>query len=551
MQLGLDQDSLAGLEVELRAVLPALEQGGRNVVAGRGIPQVGGDGTVHPQAPASGAANDNLERAARRRGQPAGEADGEVVLRQPLGKVAEEAHLARIDVPGRVGLAEGLLATEELHREARPAVEVAHVHAGQGRKEEADLAGRLVDDLDAGERGAEPVEWGDGGRGGDVRRAAALGAGLGRVRPDDRHLADAGRCQRQRPVVGQQHERLGGGSPHQRGGFGIGEVPGLCRIELWAGGGPADPGALLSQRPDSRREQQHPARLVVQDSFAHLAPPDGRRQVGSIEAGRSGHLQVQAGHGPGHRVVGAVPVGDQHAVPGPLALQDLADEVVVVGAVDAVDPVVGGHDRPRPGVRGRLEGDQIDLAQCPFVDPAVDRRSVRLRIVGDVMLGSGRHACRLHPLDVRRAQHSGEHGILREGLEVAAAQRGSDQVEHRPEHVVDAGPLRLESDPGGNLMDQVRVPGRAEGRAAWRAGGARAGREGHPADAVRAVQRQHRLEADRRRAARVPGVDPARQPRSLLDSEPPDELVQAFEGDRSYGGGAVGLLHLVLPGFGT
>jgi len=73
-----------------------------------------------------------------------------------------------------------------------------------------------------------------------------------------------------------------------------------------------------------------------------------------------------------------VPVGHQHAVPTPLALEDLADEMILVHAVDSVHEVVGGHDRPRPGVHGGLERDQVDLAQSPLVDPAVDRSSMGL-----------------------------------------------------------------------------------------------------------------------------------------------------------------------------
>ena len=191
--------------------------------------------------------------------------------------------------------------------------------------------------------------------------------------------------------------------------------------------------------------------MVVQNGFAHIAPSNRLGQRRAEEARRPGHLQVEPGHGPGDGVVGGFPVGHQDAVPGPLALQDPAHERAVVRAMNAVHPVVGGHHRPRPGVHGRLERDEVDLAQGPLVDPAVDRGSVRLRLVGDVVLRGGGHSRRLHSLDVGGAEQGGQHGVLGVGLEVAAAQRRADQVEHRPQHVVDAGSLCFQADPGGDL----------------------------------------------------------------------------------------------------
>ena len=320
MQFGLDQDRLAGLELERRSVLTALEQRSRNALAWSGVPEVGGHNAVNLEAPASEAAQRDLVSAALGGYQPAGQANREVFLRQARRKVAEQVYLAGIDVPARHRCADRLLAAPELDCEAGFAVEVAHVHGCERRQEEVDPAARLVDDLDAGEGGPKPVERGHGGRRRNVGGSAALRARLGRVGPDDRKLSDAGRSQRQDPVVGEQDERLGRGPAHERGGVGVGKVPRLRRIELGRDAGAGDADAIGGQHPDPGREKQHPARLVVQDRLTDLAPSNRLGQGGPEPTGRSGHLEVQPRHGRGDRVVHRLPVGHQDAVPGPLSL---------------------------------------------------------------------------------------------------------------------------------------------------------------------------------------------------------------------------------------
>jgi len=299
MELGRDQDRLAGPKLERPAILAAFEQGRWDVGRGPGVPQVGRHCATHEQPPAAEAAQLDVMRAALSRGEPARQAHGEVVRLDALGQVAEYVQLARVDMPSGDRLAGRLLTSEELDGQAGLAVEVSHSHCGQGRQKQVDTAARFVDDLHSRKRGPKPLDRGDSGRGGDVRGSASLRAGLCRIGPDDRHRADAGRRERQNAVVGQQHERLGCGAANQRGSRRVGEVPGLRGIErraavgAWPGGralGALDP--IRGQRSDARREKQHPARLVVQDRFAHLAPPNRPRQHRAEEVGGPGHLQV-------------------------------------------------------------------------------------------------------------------------------------------------------------------------------------------------------------------------------------------------------------------
>ena len=214
-----------------------------------------------------------------------------------------------------------------------------------------------------------------------------------------------------------------------------------------------------------------------------------------------------------------VPVGHEHAVPAPLLAKERAVECRVSRAVDPVDAVVGHHHRPGPGLHHGLEGEQVDLPQRPFVDDAVDGGALGLGVVAHEVLWTCGDALRLDPCDVRRRESGSENRILRVALEVAAAERGADDVDHRPQHVVHAGPLRFDTDARRNFRDDVHVPGGAESRSAGSARGARAAREGCAANAVGAVLREHRLQPDSVHAAGAPAVDSGREIRALLDAE--------------------------------
>ena len=244
---------------------------------------------------------------------------------------------------------------------------------------------------------------------------------------------------------------------------------------------------------------------------------------------RPRHLQIQARDGVGDRVASRVPVGDEHAVPAPLLAQNATDQRRVAGAVDAVDAVVSRHHRPRAGAGHGLERQQIDLAQCPLVDDAVDRRPVRLRIVGHEMLGTRGDGLGLHARDVRHADVGRELRILGVALEVTAAERGPDEIEHGPEHVVDAGPLRFRPYSSPDFSDQADVPGRAHGDAAGCASGARTRGQADGPDAVGAVEGEHGTEAYRFEPGRMPGIDPAGQPGSVFDAQRSNKRVETLD----------------------
>ena len=303
------------------------------------------------------------------------------------------------------------------------------------------------------------------------------------------------------------------------------------------------------QGPYSGGESQHVQRGAVEDLLVDVATPDGLGQVMPQEARWPRHLQVQPSRGVGDRVVSGMPVGHQNAVPAPLLAQHAGDEGRIVGALDAVEAVVGRHHRPRSGHGHGFEREQVDLAQRPLVDDAVDRGPMVLGVICHEMLGAGGDALRLHARHVRDPELGDEQRVLRVALEVTAGERRPDQVEDRPEHVVDVRPLGLGPDPGGDLRDQFHVPGGPEGRAARRAGGARTLRERHSADAVGPVEGQHLPQANRVDAGGMPGIDAGGQLSAFFDRKRPHQCVKSL--DRDLGRDVGRLRHASFSGCGA
>ncbi len=131
----------------------------------------------------------------------------------------------------------------------------------------------------------------------------------------------------------------------------------------------------------------------------------------------------------------------------------------------AVDPVVGGHDRPRPLLpHDRLERRQVELAQRPLPDPHVDRVALGLGVVRDEVLDRRPHAAGLQPAHVGAADPGGQQRILREALEVAPGERRPVQVHGRREEDVDALAPALPRQQRADPLDQPGVPRRRQRR---------------------------------------------------------------------------------------
>ena len=233
------------------------------------------------------------------------------------------------------------------------------------------------------------------------RRGAATHATVDRrVRADDGHGAERRRIEREHgpPVIGraglvaQEHGAGDGGAPRQRS-FGRVVDGGLGDV-----GGPfVGVGAV--------GEEQQVAHEAVDLCLLDVAALHRGDELVAVHAHRSGHLEAEAGVGGRGGVVDAVPVGDDEPVETPLVAQDVGQQSAVLGAVLAVELVVGAHDAP--GVRlldGPLEGPQVQLAQGAFVDPGVDGHALDLGVVGDEVLHRDGDVVRLHARDVGDGQ---------------------------------------------------------------------------------------------------------------------------------------------------
>ncbi len=160
------------------------------------------------------------------------------------------------------------------------------------------------------------------------------------------------------------------------------------------------------------------------------------------------------------------PVGHHHPVVGPLALEDVGQEVAVVGGVGPVDPVVGGHDGPGiGGLHGHLEGGQVELAQGALVDLGAHGHAGRFLVVDGVVLERGADPLALQTLDVGGPQGSGQERILRIGLEVTAPVGDAHNVDGRGQDHAVVQRQSLAANGGGDLASKVRVPGGGHGHA--------------------------------------------------------------------------------------
>ena len=122
--------------------------------------------------------------------------------------------------------------------------------------------------------------------------------------------------------------------------------------------------------------------LVVDGGFFDASVLDGGQQIFRVHEFWAGHLQVEAVVGRGHAVVGGIPVGHEDAFEAPFALEHLEIEEFVLRGVDAVDQVVGVHDRVDVAFGdGGLEGGQIDFAHGALVDVGAGVVAIVLLVV--------------------------------------------------------------------------------------------------------------------------------------------------------------------------
>ena len=103
------------------------------------------------------------------------------------------------------------------------------------------------------------------------------------------------------------------------------------------------------------------------------------------------HFEVIAGNERLDPVVVAAPVGDDHAVIAPLAVEDVLKKVGVLVGVLAVQAVVRGHDAFDPALLDRhLERRQVNFPQRALVDDRIVGHAPQLLRVCGKVLDAGR-----------------------------------------------------------------------------------------------------------------------------------------------------------------
>ena len=350
---------------------------------------------------------------------------------------------------------------------------------------------------------ADPLQRGDHVGRRHLGAAAALELGL--VGPPPDHRDPPGRrVQRQHAVVGQQHDRLGGG-----GAGDVGCVGGRLQLAT---------AAVHPRRGGAVDQVENPLRGPLDRVGRDLALLDGGGQVVAERVRRPRHLQVEPG-GEGGRAVRAEPVGHHEPVEAPLAPQQVGEQAGVLAAVPAVDAVVGRHDRPdaRPA-HGSLEGRQVDLAPGALVDGDVDLHAVGLLVVEREVLDRAADPPALHALDERHGDLGRQVGVLGVALEVPAAERVAVDVHGgRQQHAGTLGP-GLVAEQAADAADQRAVPRRRQGGTAGQRRRARA-RELRAPRPARPVGDADAGEAQPIDADRVPHVCAGRERRLLVGAQ--------------------------------
>ena len=312
---------------------------------------------------------------------------------------------------------------------------------------------------------ADAVERCNGVIRADERTASATGAGNRGIRADDRERVNGFRNRQQIADVLEEHDAFGrGGARH---GFLLSSVD------------RAAAGVRLIEQAGGEHDAEHAAHVVVDRGRPDLAGGDrGLDLVRSQPAGAvaiglclgfrhpgfhglaAGHFEIHAGVYRARGGVGAAPIGNHEAFEAPLLLEDVVEQVRVLGAIQAVHLVVCRHHRPHTGLlHGRLERREVDLLEGPFVDLLVDAMPFEFLIVGGEMLHAGDDALALHALDIADNESRGEIGIFAVPFEIAAPERLSRDVDCGAENHVPAQRFHFLGDYFPFLGDYVRVPG--------------------------------------------------------------------------------------------
>ncbi len=355
--------------------------------------------------------------------------------------------------------------------------------------------------------GAEEV--GDAGDGGDrlersgFRGASAAGDSRPGVGADDGDGLDLCRIERKQMAFVLEEGNALERALKRDGAVGDG-VSGVGGIELRAIGE-----AVAKLGAD---EAQH---LVVDGGLFYLAILHSGNEILRVHEFGAGHFEVEAVVGGGHAVIGGVPVGHEHALEAPIALENLVIEEVVLGGVNAVDQVVGVHDRINVALDdGGLEGGQIDFAHGALVHVDAGVVAIELLVVEGVVLDGGDDALGLNALNERNDDGRVEVRVFGKVFKVAAADGRAGNVDAGAEEEIDVAGAGIFAEAFAEVARKIGIPGSGQRHAAGIGGGGSPG-----AHADRGIGHFEAGQADDGHGMGVHGVDAADQLDFLLEGE--------------------------------
>ena len=200
--------------------------------------------------------------------------------------------------------------------------------------------------------------------------------------------------------------------------------------------------AAVAVHRGAEEEAQHTAHLLVELAGGVLAGFDGLlvggRQVVVVVGVGGAHGQTV---GPGaelhvqsvaHGLVGVVataPVAHHHTVEAPVAFQYLVQHYGIVAVVLVFIEIVGAHDAPCLTLgHGCLEGGQVYLVKGAVAHYHVQLVAVLFVVVQGVVFHAGGHTVLLQTLHIGHHHTRGQIGVLAHIFEVAAVERGAEDV---------------------------------------------------------------------------------------------------------------------------
>ncbi len=221
-------------------------------------------------------------------------------------------------------------------------------------------------------------------------------------------------------------------------------------LRMRAGADPLVPQSYAQQAQD----------LIVDRGFRNFAGADRRQQRFLVHEFGIRHLEVESAVGRAHAIVGCIPVRHEQPLKSPLSLENFQIQEWVLRGVDAVDQIVGIHDRGHLALfDDRFKGREVDLPQRALIHIGADVVPVVLLVVRGKVLEGRAHALGLHSRDVRDGQSGIEIRVFGKIFEVAAADRRPRNVDAKREQKVDAAGARVASQPLAYGAGHCRVPG--------------------------------------------------------------------------------------------